>query len=368
MTARILAACSPGEIRVVVVDGDTVIDYAIYRPGAPDGVGDIHRARVIARVPAMAGAFVAIAGTEGFLPDSGGAAGQTTGGTLTVQVTRAAQSGKGPRLRAAHGETDDLNGGPAPSLLRRGPSALERLAAQYPTAAILIDSHAQAASLRAQFGPRLTVVPTAFPEAIETEIDTLVSATVAIPGGGIMHIQPTSALIAIDIDAGSRAAARTDKKTAQRAANRAMIPELARQIRLRNLSGAIVVDFAGMPARRRIALAPEFSAALQTDPLHPRFLGFTALGLAEILRPRIHPPLHEQLAGPHATGLAAFRALARDITADPTKQPRLRAAPAIIAALQADSAAMREMTHHAGRPPILRADPTLSATVWAIDL
>ena len=61
-----------------------------------------------------------------------------------------------------------------------------------------------------------------------------------------MHIQPTSALIAIDIDAGGRTAARTSKTTAQRHANRAIIPELTRQIRLRNLSGAILVDFAGM--------------------------------------------------------------------------------------------------------------------------
>ena len=42
-----------------------LLDYAIWRPGAPDGVGDVHRGRVIARVPAMAGAFVALGGTEG---------------------------------------------------------------------------------------------------------------------------------------------------------------------------------------------------------------------------------------------------------------------------------------------------------------
>jgi len=51
--------------------------YAIWRPGAPDGVGDIHRGRVIARVPAMAGAFVALDGAEGFLPDSDGGAAKT---------------------------------------------------------------------------------------------------------------------------------------------------------------------------------------------------------------------------------------------------------------------------------------------------
>lgn len=365
MTLRILAACSPGELRVAVADGDMLIDYAIHRPGAPDGVGDVHRGRILACVPAMAGAFVAIAGSEGFLPDSAGAAGRTAGEILTVQITRAAQSGKGPRLRVADPEPDAP--ALAPALIRRGPSALEKLAAQHPTAPILIDSPAQAALLRPILGPRLTIVPTAFPDAIEAVIDALATPTVAISGGGSLHIEPTRALVAIDIDTGTRTAARTDKKTAQRAANRAMIPELARQIRLRNLSGAIVVDFAGMPARRRIALAPELSAALQTDPLEPRFLGFTVLGLAEILRPRIHPPLHEWLTGPHAAGLIAFRALARDITANPMRPPSLRAAPALIAALQADQVAIQDMTYHAGRPPILRADPTLLPTAWTLD-
>ena len=42
----------------VVVD-EHLTEYAIWRPGAPDGVGDIHRGRVVARVAAMAGAFVA---------------------------------------------------------------------------------------------------------------------------------------------------------------------------------------------------------------------------------------------------------------------------------------------------------------------
>ena len=103
------------------------------------------------------------------------------------------------------------------------------------------------------------------------------------------------------------------KMAAHLAVNRAVLPALARQIRLRNLSGAILVDFAGLPARRRAALAPALHAALAEDPLRPRLLGFTALGLAEIVRPRVHPPLHELLAGPHAAGLAALRRIATEV-------------------------------------------------------
>ena len=55
-------------------DGAGLVDYAIWRPGLPDGVGDVHRGRIISRMPALAGAFVAIDGADGFLPDSEGAA------------------------------------------------------------------------------------------------------------------------------------------------------------------------------------------------------------------------------------------------------------------------------------------------------
>lgn len=363
MSVRILAACSPGEIRVAVADGERLLDYAIHRPGAPDGVGDLHRGRVLARVPAMAGAFVAIAGAEGFLPDSDGAAGRTEGDILAVRVTRAAQGGKGPRLRAASAAT----GGGEPALLQRGPGSVERLAAHYPDAPVLIDAPAQAALLRPVLGDRLSIVRAAFDDAIATAVESLGQPSIDLSGGGAMHIQPTRALVAIDIDAGARTGARTDKKSGQLATNRAMIPELARQIRLRNLSGAIVVDFAGMQARRRAALGPELADALRGDPQHPRFLGFTHLGLAEIVRARTHPPLHELLAGPHAAGLAALRRLAEEIAANPARLPALRAHPAIVAALQADPVAMADITRHAGRPPILRPDPTLGPAAWNLE-
>ena len=48
VTVSIRAATSPGEVRVAVVDGNRLLDYALWRPGAPDGVGDLHRGRVIA--------------------------------------------------------------------------------------------------------------------------------------------------------------------------------------------------------------------------------------------------------------------------------------------------------------------------------
>jgi Ribonuclease G/E len=363
MSIELRAACSPGEVRVALLADGVLADYAIWRPGAPDGVGDLHRGRVLAHVPAMGGAFVALDGAEGFLPDTEGGAGQTEGAALLVRVTRAAQGGKGPRLTARLAPDEPAApAGPAPALLRHGPGAVERLAALAADAPVAIDDPAVAAALRPVLGHRITLVPTAFDAALEDAVAALADPTVPLPGGGTMHIHPTPALTAIDLDAGSTSAARGSKTQAQTGLNRAALPELARQIRLRNLGGAIVVDLAGLSVRRRAALGPALAAALAEDPLHPRFLGFTALGLAEILRPRLHPPLHELLASPHAAGLAALRRLEAEQT---TTRLTLRAAPAIIAALQADPTALADFTRRTGHPPNLRADPTLPNCVIA---
>jgi Ribonuclease G/E len=161
--------------------------------------------------------------------------------------------------------------------------------------------------------------------------------------------------------------ARQGKTALHLAANRAVVPELARQIRLRNLSGAILVDFAGLPARRRSALGPALAEALEADPVRPRLVGFTGLGLAEIVRPRVHPPLHELLAGPHAAGLAALRRVAAEVVVYPHRPPVLRASPAVVAALQDDAAALADLAHRAGRALILRADPALPVAGWMIE-
>ena len=146
-----------------------------------------------------------------------------------------------------------------------------------------------------------------------------------------------------------------------------MIPAVAKQIHLRNLSGPIVVDLAGLSPRRRAALGPDLAAALANDPLHPKFLGFTALGLAEIVRSRVHPPLHELLAGPLATGLAALRAVMAEFRLDPRGMPAVRAHPAVISALQADTAALADVVRRFGRGVALRSDPSLPPTVWMLE-
>jgi Ribonuclease G/E len=362
VTVSIRVATSPGEARIGVVDGDRLVDFSLWRPGAPDGVGDVHRGRVIALVPAMAGAFVALAGAEGFLPDSEGAKGLTAGTILTVRITRAAQGNKGPRLSV---RTDaPLAGGPV-GLVQRGPDPIARLAAQYAAAPIVVDDAGMAAGLR--LGSRVSVAPVVFEEDVAEAIDALARPVVELPSGATLSIWPTPALIAIDVDAGGALAGAGGARSRHEALNRAAIPALAEQIRLRNLSGGIVVDLAGLSPRKRAGLGPDFVTALASDPLRPRFLGFTALGLAEIVRPRVHPPLHELLAGPLAAGLASLRAVMGEFGRDPRGMPAVRAHPAVVSALQADPAALPDVVRRTGREVTLRSDPSLPATAWILE-
>jgi len=369
VTTRILALSSPGEVRVAVVqDGRDLVDYAIWRPGAPDGVGDLLRGRVSARVPTMAGCFVALPGAEGFLPDSEGAKSVGEGTILPVRVTRSAQGGKGPRLTANLPDQDrQLVGGGPPALLRSGPGMVEIMACHYPDAAILARDPALAALLRPRLGDRVRVTREPPDEALETAIDALALPEIPLPSGGRLHIQPTSALVAIDVDTGGASSGRREKSASQLGFNREILPVLGRQIRLRNLAGAILVDFAGLSPRRRHALGPALAELLREDPMRPRFLGFTALGLAEIVRPRVHPPLHELLSGPHAAGLSALRQVAREAASRPYRAPALRAAPAVIAALQVDPVALPDLARSTGQPLILRSDPTLPACAWVLE-
>jgi hypothetical protein len=308
---------------------------------------------------------VALADAEGFLPDSEmGALKPGVGDVLAVRITRAAQGGKGPRLSARLSPSDEaLRGSGPPALLRRGPDALARLMTLYPNSPIRLDDPARAVALTQPF----TLVPHAFGDAVEGAIAVLSGPEAPLPGGASMFVSPTRALVAIDVDLGAASAARRDKATAQPESNRALLPELCRQIRLRNLSGAIVVDLAGMTPKRRVSLAPAFAAALATDRLGPRFLGFSALGLAEILRPRIYPPLHEMLQGPHAAGLAALRALLREIQAPPHRLPVLRAHPSVAQALLDDEPARDALAQRAGRPLMVVEDRSLPDSSWCLE-
>jgi len=292
LTPRIAVSVRNGTARIALLQNNTLTQYHLWNPENPLDIDALHTGRITAAAPAMAGKFVELgAEITGFLPDTAGAKSLTTGQYAVFRITRTPQSGKGPRLALVPTEK------PAdqPGLFRPAPGPLRELAETFPTAPIQIDDYALIAKLRPTFENRLTHQATTFHPALEDEIAELHEPTATLPTGATLHFEFTKALTCIDIDTGPATAARAPKSQAQLAFNLALLPALVRQIVLRNLSGGILIDFAGLKSTARPKLAAPLKAALDSDPLKPKFLGFTHLGYAELLRPRLRPPLHEFL-------------------------------------------------------------------------
>jgi Ribonuclease G/E len=358
--ALILAEASPGEVRTALLLGGRLMEAWVERPARPDGVGDLHRGRVVAISATMSGAFVALPGNEtGFLPESAASAPRQPikqavqeGQILGLRVTRAAQAGKGPRLSAVltDAEAALMATAPpgAPRLVERGPCAAERLAARYPKAVLRVTGAGLVARLRAALGDRVQAQHGAvLNEEIEGEFAALAESAVPLPGGGVLHIQTTRALTALDVDSGGAG-------DGLARFNETALPEIARQIRLRNLSGAILLDVAGLSAKRRQVLLEPLRAALAPDRL-VRLVGLTGLGLVEMVRNRTHPPLAEILHTPLAEGLAALRQAARDAAARPAQRLMLEARPEVIAALRDLPSALDDYTALIGHGLELRS-------------
>ncbi|GAN84661.1 ribonuclease [Novacetimonas hansenii] len=363
----IRVASGPGELRVALTDGGRLLDYALWRPDLPDGVGDLYRGRVSAHVPALGGTFVDLTdGQAGFLPDSEGSGPMTQGTAILVRVSRSAQGGKGVRL-SLRGIPDTRAEGP-PALLSRGAGPVERMAACWPDAIVVIDDPAVGARLPQALHGRIERQPMAFDAETEMMAESLSDPFVALPGGMSATITPTPALVAIDMDGGHTSMDRRPKQTAQFAANRAALPELLHQLRLRNLSGAIVVDAAGLAVRKRRALAEPIEQALAADPLRPRFLGISALGLAEIVRPRIHPPLHELLDSVTGRLLRSLRQKVRDYRGMQVPRPvTLQAGCDIVRMMRTYPAWMEDFTRLTGCPLRVTIAPDLPPSGWRYD-
>jgi Ribonuclease G/E len=292
LTPRIAVSARSGTARIALLQNGILTQYHLWNPANPIDIGALYTGRITAAAPAMAGKFVDL-GAEiiGFLPDTAGAKFLSEGQYAVFRITRTPQSGKGPRLAYL----PDQPPAEKPGLLRPAPGPLLDLAETFPHAKIILDDYALIARLRPALEGRMSHQTETFHPALEAEVAALADPTATLPTGAILHFEFTKALTCIDIDTGPATAARASKTYAQLQFNLALLSALVRQIILRNLSGGILIDFAGLKTTARPQLAAPLQAALKSDPQHPKFLGFTHLGYAELLRPRLRPPLHEIL-------------------------------------------------------------------------
>jgi Ribonuclease G/E len=176
---------------------------------------------------------------------------------------------------------------------------------------------------------------------IDAAIEDALARTAPIPGGGVLTIEPTAALVAIDVDAGARAGS-SDPERFALDLNIAAAYEAARQIRLRNLGGLIAIDFVSLRAKSdRKELEEAVHQAFADDPWSVQFGALSRFGVFDLARSQLRRPLHEQLRdddgrlSAETLALTALRAIEREARAVSGRQIACTVAPEVKAWLDA---------------------------------
>ncbi len=127
---------------------------------------------------------------------------------------------------------------------------------------------------------------------VDEMVDAALAPFVDLPGGGHIAIEPTRALIAVDVNTGADTSPAASLK-----ANIAAARDLPRQLRLRGLGGQVTVDFAPMPKRDRATLDQQLRQAFRGEAAETSLAGWTPLGNFELQRKRDRLPLALILKG-----------------------------------------------------------------------
>ena len=150
---------------------------------------------------------------------------------------------------------------------------------------------------------------------IESEIRDLFKARVELPTGGSLVIQPTEALISIDVNTGRYTGKKDPEKTILRT-NIEAAREIARQIRLRDIGGIIVCDFIDMETRsNRDKVLQELRTHLGRDRARTKALAVSELGLVEMTRQRVRPSLWHSMTTDCPTCAASGRVFTPEVVA-----------------------------------------------------
>jgi len=130
---------------------------------------------------------------------------------------------------------------------------------------------------------------------IEDQIESIYARRVALPGGGHVVIDQTEALVAIDVNTGSYRESKDPEENSFRL-NMLAAVEIARQLRLRDMGGVIVIDFIDMlDIRHRRDVERALADALKKDKARYRTLRMSDFGIVEMTRQRMRPSLRRSL-------------------------------------------------------------------------
>lgn len=132
--------------------------------------------------------------------------------------------------------------------------------------------------------------------SFETQIQRAISERVWMKSGAYLIIQPTEALTVIDVNSGKNTSGKNAEEYYYKI-NLEAAAEISRQLRLRNISGIVIVDFINMAKEeQRKELMHQFRLSLKEDPVPVRLVDITKLGLVELTRKKERKTLLEQVA------------------------------------------------------------------------
>jgi len=152
-------------------------------------------------------------------------------------------------------------------------------------------------------------VPLFARQQVEAQLDAMLHPTVQLRSGGYLVINQTEALVAIDVNSGRSTRERGIEETAFRT-NMEAAEEVARQLRLRDLAGLIVIDFIDMESKKNIsAVERRLKEALKNDRARIQVGHISHFGLMEMSRQRLRPSLAETSLStcPHCGGTGHVR-------------------------------------------------------------
>jgi ribonuclease G len=209
---------------------------------------------------------------------------------------------------------------------------------------------------------------------IQDEISKALRSKVWLKSGGSIVINQTEALVAIDINTGKYVGKSARLEDTIVKTNLDAVPEIVRQIRLRDLGGIIVIDFIDMDERKnRFKVLAALEEALKSDRAPTKVLQFNDFGLVAITRKRVKQSLERTLSVPcptcQATGMVKSPAtVCNEIYIELRKMKRhfesadvmLRVNPETVKVLKANNASwINEFEELIGKNLLIKSDPTL---------
>jgi ribonuclease E len=146
---------------------------------------------------------------------------------------------------------------------------------------------------------------------VESQMETIQSPQVTLKSGGYLVINQTEALVAVDVNSGKSTRERNIEETALKT-NLEAADELARQLRLRDMSGLIVVDFIDMEDNRnQNAVERRMKDAMRSDRARVQIGSISHFGLLEMSRQRLRLSINESISNlcPHCEGTGRVRSI-----------------------------------------------------------